>query len=159
ELGRALAHRLGLAWRPDLITRMREGERQTGRSRRLRRHGVEGLYRCTVPVAGRRVLLVDDVMTTGSTLDAIARELHQRGAGPVGSCLMVDSRLGLRAGAGGIWCVAWPGLQDGPGGGHCGVHIVLARAAIGFDVGVWLRIPQRYAYGLGRAQPDSRPRH
>src|SRR5690606_14408058 len=80
ELGRALAHRLGLAWRPDLITRMREGERQTGRSRRLRRHGVEGLYRCTVPVAGRRVLLVDDVMTTGSTLDAIARELHQRGA-------------------------------------------------------------------------------
>lgn len=75
EVGRMLARQLGLAWRPDLVLRVREGGRQKQLDRQARQRGVQGLYRCPGGVAGREVLVVDDVMTTGSTLDAIAQVL------------------------------------------------------------------------------------
>lgn len=83
EVGRALARRFALAWRPGLIRRSQEGRDQKDLGRRARRLGVQGLYRCSGGVAGREVLVVDDVMTTGSTLSAIADALREQGAAKV----------------------------------------------------------------------------
>lgn len=80
EIGRGLARRLGLAWRPDLLIRAREGRHQKGLNRLSRRASVEGLYSCLDEVAGREILVVDDVMTTGSTLGAIAKVFKDKGA-------------------------------------------------------------------------------
>lgn len=80
EVGRALAHRLGLEWRPGAIVRSQGGRDQKDLGRRARRIGVQGLYRCPGGVAGKEVLIVDDVMTTGATLSAIADALKQQGA-------------------------------------------------------------------------------
>ena len=57
EIGRDLARRLALEWRPDLLQRVREGPRQKGGNRQARRRSVQGLYRCCGDVAGRQVLI------------------------------------------------------------------------------------------------------
>jgi ComF family protein len=48
-----------------------------------RRRNVRGAFRCTRPIHGAAVAVVDDVMTTGATLDEIASVLKKAGAARV----------------------------------------------------------------------------
>ena len=93
ELGRALARRVDLEWRPELLRRSKEGAAQKGLGRDARRAEVQGLYQASAHAAGKTVLVVDDVMTTGSTLDAIAAELTGQGARVVWA--VVAARTGV----------------------------------------------------------------
>ena len=58
---------------------------QVGLSRRAREKNVKGAFEVIRPeaVTGRRILLVDDVYTTGATLKACAKALARGGAGEV----------------------------------------------------------------------------
>lgn len=80
EIARALARDLGLPFRQDLLWRNREQARQSSRHRLERLDAVRGLYACSPAVTGMRIGLVDDVMTTGSTLHEIASTLKCAGA-------------------------------------------------------------------------------
>ena len=62
-----------------LLRRVRPGLAQVGLSNSLRRKNVEGIFRCR-EVSPPYVLLIDDVATTGATLDACARVLKDAGA-------------------------------------------------------------------------------
>lgn len=81
-LGRVLSRHLKIAMLPDAIARTRRTEPQVDLSRAERRLNVKGAFTVCRPglIAGKRILLLDDVMTTGSTIDECAKELKNAGA-------------------------------------------------------------------------------
>lgn len=85
RLARDLAARLGLPCRTDLIVRARATAPQTRLDRRERRRNLHGAFalREERGLRGATVLLVDDVLTTGSTAEACARLLKRAGAARV----------------------------------------------------------------------------
>ncbi|MBQ7209101.1 MAG: YraN family protein [Lentisphaeria bacterium] len=68
-----------------LLKRTRLGRRQATLGRTARLKNLRGAFVCVSPerVAGKKILLVDDVYTTGSTLTAAAKELVKAGAAAV----------------------------------------------------------------------------
>ncbi len=62
------------------LTRTRSGESQKSLDRIARRRSVSDLYRCDIRLPDVWVGVVDDVTTTGSTLEAAACALRQAGA-------------------------------------------------------------------------------
>jgi ComF family protein len=87
EIARPLARLTGLAYLPDSLRRIRDTDTQGGKSGVARRRNVAAAF--AVPegqvgrVRGRRVLLIDDVLTTGATAEACARALKLAGAAAV----------------------------------------------------------------------------
>ena len=86
EIARPLAERAGVRYLPDALRRTRAGT-QAGRSASGRRRSVQGAFAAPEhrrgDVEGRRILLVDDVMTTGATAESCARALLKAGASAV----------------------------------------------------------------------------
>ncbi|MGF1593286.1 MAG: double zinc ribbon domain-containing protein [Kiloniellaceae bacterium] len=82
-----LARRAGVPFVPDLLLRRRATPSQGRLSRAERRRNVAGAFavnpRRAADLAGRRLLLVDDVMTTGATVAACARTALRAGAAAV----------------------------------------------------------------------------
>ena len=80
-LGMPLAHALGIPLDETALRRTRKGRAQAGLTREERLVNAAGLFRADPDrAAGRRVLLVDDVITTGATAAACARALTAAGA-------------------------------------------------------------------------------
>ena len=66
-----------------LCERTRDAPPQMELPYEARQRNVRGAFRCRRPLAGATLAVVDDVMTTGATLDEIARTLKAAGAGRV----------------------------------------------------------------------------
>ena len=80
EIARGLGDRLGLPVVGSLCERVRDTPAQLGLPWKERRENVRGAFSCTSALEGKRVAVVDDVMTTGATLGEVASVLKQFGA-------------------------------------------------------------------------------
>ena len=100
EVARPLSRLTGVPYLPDAIARVRPTLTQGGRSRQGRRRNVAGVFvtpeRLRAKVAGKRILLVDDVLTTGATAEGCARAL--KAAGATGVDVAVIARVRESAG-------------------------------------------------------------
>jgi ComF family protein len=83
-LARPLAYAIHKPYQPKLLLRTRETRSQVGLSAKERQQNVEGAFTANVSkVQEKVVLVIDDVMTTGSTINACAQALRKAGASAV----------------------------------------------------------------------------
>jgi ComF family protein len=96
-LSRRFCAGTGLPHSEHSLQRHRPTRPQVGLNASQRRENVAGAFTCVEPalVAGRRILLMDDVTTTGATLCAAAEALRQAGAGAVFSFTIARPMPGL----------------------------------------------------------------
>ena len=92
ELARPITQRLGVRLVADGCRRLRDTAAQSGLDAVSRRRNVRGAFAVNTPVGGRRVALIDDVVTTGHTVTELARVVAAAGAERVE-----------------VWCVARAG--------------------------------------------------
>ena len=79
ELARVVADALQLTLLPAAAARIRDAPPQASLPLSGRAQNVRGVFSCTRDLQGLDVAVIDDVMTTGATLDALARELRRAG--------------------------------------------------------------------------------
>lgn len=83
EIARPLARALGVPLEISHVHRRRNTAPQASLPWKERKQNIRHAFDCEINLAGKSVLVVDDVMTTGATLDELARTLKAHGAARV----------------------------------------------------------------------------
>jgi ComF family protein len=90
-LAQGLRAEMNLPVRLDLARRLRNTRSQTGLSRDEREANVADAFVAEPAAAGLRLLLVDDVVTTGATLLSLASSFVRVGVGGLGILVLADA--------------------------------------------------------------------
>lgn len=96
EVARVLARRTGRALEPRGAERVRDTIPQTDLPLEERARNIRGAFASRLDFSGKTVAVVDDVMTTGATLNELARILKRAGASGVHNLVLSRSILHRR---------------------------------------------------------------
>lgn len=80
EIARRIARHWSRPQRPQALQRLRQGPAQSSLSLTERRRNIRGAYACADRFDGQSLLLIDDVITSGATMDELTRLLLRQGA-------------------------------------------------------------------------------
>lgn len=80
EVGRVISRRLDVPLSTRVVARVRHTQEQAGLELKARRRNVRGAFTLAGRLPHKHVAILDDVMTSGSTLNEIARVLRRGGA-------------------------------------------------------------------------------
>jgi ComF family protein len=93
-----LSKSLGVPLLTNALSKVRETREQASLSRLYRLSNLTGAFRAEEKaVQGRKILLVDDITTTGSTLEACAKELRRTGASKVAAAVIAHTPADRKA--------------------------------------------------------------
>lgn len=79
EIARTAGSALGIPVNARSCVRLKDTPHQTGLSAKQRRKNLSGAFGVIAPLAARHVAIIDDVMTTGSTAEVLAKALKKSG--------------------------------------------------------------------------------
>ena len=79
-LAEKIAHELNIKHFPNACQRVRDTPSQSSLKWKERDKNVRDAFCCDVDLTGKRIALVDDVMTTGASLNALAKVIKKAGA-------------------------------------------------------------------------------
>lgn len=80
EIAKRLTRRLDLPLSLTACTRAKDAPPQASLPLKARRKNIRGAFDCHADLSGKRIALVDDVMTTGASLNELAKTVKQAGA-------------------------------------------------------------------------------
>lgn len=83
EIAKPISRWLDIPLAADACRRTRDTPPQAGLKWKERRRNVRGAFACDLDLWGEKIAVLDDVMTTGATLNEISRVLKGRGASEV----------------------------------------------------------------------------
>ena len=83
EIARTLSKHLRLPWQSDALLRIRDTAPQTDLPVAERGRNVKDAFVCMADLSGKTIAVIDDVMTTGATLNETAAALKNAGAARV----------------------------------------------------------------------------
>jgi ComF family protein len=83
EIAKILAARLNVPIALDACTKVRDTAPQASLPLKERSSNVKGAFACNVDLSGKRIAIVDDVMTSGATVNELAKTLAKHGAAEI----------------------------------------------------------------------------
>ena len=91
---RALGEKIHISVFSDVAKRTLSNETQTRNSRQNRWKNVADIYAITSPekIQKKNILIVDDVITTGATIETFGNLLLENGAAKIGFCAMAAAQ-------------------------------------------------------------------
>ena len=92
EIARPVAKRFGVPLQPSMVLRVQATPPQSSLSLKQRQKNLHGAFRATSAIEFDHVAIIDDVMTSGSTVHALATILKQNGVKTVSAWCMCRAR-------------------------------------------------------------------
>jgi ComF family protein len=84
EIARVIARKLAIPIEQNAVIRQRKTISQTGLNAPQRQKNIRGAFYVASEIKAKHILIIDDVMTTGSTVNELARVLKKNGVVRVG---------------------------------------------------------------------------
>lgn len=97
EIGRHLSRQMGVPLLPHACIRIKDTLSQTELSWNKRRGNIRNAFACTTRFAQQHVAILDDVMTSGATLNELARMIRKQGANEISVWVITRAMLSSAA--------------------------------------------------------------